>query len=97
MFSWFLQHGLWADGNIVVSWGRLEILVVSEFHSNQDLFECCLASSTIPYITERGAYRIFRGMRVIDGGLTNNTPVFRNGTRRQLVFRLSQVSRERER
>ena len=71
--------------------------MVSHFLSNQDLFECCLASSTIPYITERGAYRMFRGMRVIDGGLTNNTPVFRDGTRRQLVFRLSQVERERER
>jgi predicted acylesterase/phospholipase RssA len=76
---------------VLRGWGRLENVVVSEFLSNEDLFEACLASSTIPYITERGAYRLFRGMRVIDGGLTNNTPVFRDGTRRQLVFRLSQV------
>lgn len=81
---------------VVHPWGRLENLVISEFLSNQDLFECCLASSTIPYITERGAYRMFRGMRVIDGGLTNNTPVFRDGPRRQLVFRLSQVRTDRQ-
>jgi hypothetical protein len=36
-------------------------------------------------------YRTFRGLKVVDGGLTNNTPVFRDGIRRQLVFRLSQV------
>lgn len=66
-------------------------MIISEFFSNEDLFQACLASSTIPYITERGACRTFRGMSVIDGGLTNNTPVFRDGTRRQLVFRLSQV------
>ena len=76
---------------VIRNWGRLENVVISEFSSNQDLFEACLASSTIPYITERGGYRLYRGMRVIDGGLTNNTPVFRDGTRRQLVFRLSQV------
>lgn len=76
---------------VVEGWGRMKNMIVSEFHSNEDLFQACLASSTIPYITERGACRTFRGMNVIDGGLTNNTPVFRDGTRRQLVFRLSQV------
>jgi predicted acylesterase/phospholipase RssA len=83
---------LYISITVVRSWGRLENLVVSEFLSNEDLFEACLASSTIPYITERGGYRLFRGMKVIDGGLTNNTPVFRDGIRRQLVFRLSQVT-----
>jgi hypothetical protein len=65
--------------------------IISEYCSNDDLLEACLASSTIPYITERQMYRTFRGMKVVDGGLTNNTPVFRDGIRRQLVFRLSQV------
>lgn len=70
----------------------LKNLIVSEYYSNEDLLEACLASSTIPYITERKMYRTFRGMKVVDGGLTNNTPVFRDGTRRQLIFRLSQVN-----
>lgn len=82
---------LFISVTVVRSWGRLENCIISEFHSNEDLFEACLASSTIPYITERGAYRVFRGMKVIDGGLTNNTPVFPDGVRRQLVFRLSQI------
>lgn len=75
---------------VVTSFG-LKNLIVSEYYSNEDLIEACLASSTIPYITERKMYRTFRGMKVVDGGLTNNTPVFRDGTRRQLIFRLSQV------
>lgn len=75
---------------VITAFG-LKNLVVSEYYSNEDLLEACLASSTIPYITERKMYRTFRGMKVVDGGLTNNTPVFRDGTRRQLIFRLSQV------
>lgn len=75
---------------VITSFG-LKNLIVSEYYSNEDLIEACLASSTIPYITERKMYRTFRGMKVVDGGLTNNTPVFRDGTRRQLIFRLSQI------
>jgi predicted patatin/cPLA2 family phospholipase len=76
---------------VITSTG-LKNLMVSEYFSNDDLLEACLASSTIPYITERKMYRTFRGMKVVDGGLTNNTPIFRDGLKRQLVFRLSQVT-----
>jgi predicted acylesterase/phospholipase RssA len=75
---------------VITSTG-LKNMIVSQYESNDDLIEACLASSTIPYITERKMYRTFRGMKVVDGGLTNNTPVFRDGARRQLIFRLSQV------
>ncbi len=54
--------------------------------------QACLASSTIPYITERGKFsRLYRGRCSIDGGITNNTPIFPDGVRRQLVLRLSEV------
>ena len=33
----------------------------------------------------------FRGLRVVDGGLTNNTPCFSDGARRQIVLRLEHV------
>lgn len=66
-------------------------LMVSRFTSNHDLFEACLASSTIPFVTESGLGPRFRGMRVVDGGVTCNTPVFKDGVRRQLVIQLSQV------
>ena len=45
--------------------------------------------------TEKTFCRKFRGMNVMDGGLTCNTPVFRDGIRRQLIFRLSQVGEGR--
>ena len=65
--------------------------MISEFFSNEDLLQCCFASSTIPYLTERNGFRRFRGEWVCDGGLLNNCPVFTDGIRRQLVFRLFEV------
>ena len=65
--------------------------IISEYSSNEDLLEACLASSTLPYLTERRGCRTFRGEYVVDGGLTNNIPVFTDGVRRQLVFRLFDV------
>jgi len=65
--------------------------MISKYTSNQDLFEACCASSTIPYVTERHGFRNFRGMTVADGGFSNNTPIFSDGVRRQLVFRLYEV------
>lgn len=65
--------------------------VISNFTSNRDLFEACLASSTVPYISLSTAWREYRGMWVVDGGITNNIPVFTDNKRRQIVFRLSDV------
>ena len=63
-------------------------LIVSHFLSNDDLIQACLASSALPFLTERGICRRFRGMLAADGCFSNNTPVFTDGVRRQLVFRL---------
>ncbi len=65
--------------------------IISEFSSNRDLFDACLASSTVPFISLRTAFRKYRDMWVLDGGITNNTPVFTDNLHRQLVFRLSDV------
>jgi hypothetical protein len=75
---------------VITRYGLVNRLV-SEFTSNDDLLQCCLASSTLPYLTESGGCRVFRGDYVVDGGLTNNIPVFVDGRRRQLVFRLFNV------
>ena len=45
-----------------------------------------------PFITTSGFGHHFRGHRVIDGGATNNIPVFTDSARRQLMFDLSRVS-----
>jgi hypothetical protein len=66
-------------------------ILVSEFSSNEDLLNCLFASSTIPFMTEPKGLRKLRGQWVCDGGLTNNCPVFPDGLRRQLVFRLFEV------
>ena len=41
------------------SWGRLQNMIVNDFTSNEDLFQACLASSAIPYVTERFGSMIF--------------------------------------
>jgi predicted acylesterase/phospholipase RssA len=66
-------------------------VIISEFTSNEDLVNACFASSCIPFVVERGFGPRFRGQRVVDGGLTNNTPCFTDGERRQIVFRLDHV------
>ena len=66
-------------------------MIVSQFESNEDLVNACFASSCIPFVVEHGMGPRFRGLRVVDGGLTNNTPCFTDGVRRQIVIRLEQV------
>ena len=74
----------------VTVWG-LRNRMVSQYDSNEDLFCACLASSTIPYLTVRSMVATYKNMWVLDGGFTNNTPIFDDGVRRQLVFRLYEV------
>ena len=69
----------------------LQNRIVSEFSSNEDLFKACLASSSIPYLTWRKNFFEYRNMWCLDGGFTNNTPIFEDGVRRQLVFKLYDV------
>ena len=66
--------------------------IISSFLSNEDLLECLLASSSIPYFTEPNFTGFYRGSRVVDGGITNNCPIFNDAVDRyQLVVRLSDV------
>jgi predicted acylesterase/phospholipase RssA len=65
--------------------------IISQFKSNDELLQACCASSTIPFVTEPNWCRYFRGKPCLDGGLTNNCPVFPESSRRQLIFRLSQI------
>jgi hypothetical protein len=82
---------LFVSITVITKFG-LQNKMISEFHSNEELVQACCASSTIPHITERSWCRYFRGLPVLDGGLSNNRPLFRDCVRRQLVFQLSEVS-----
>lgn len=76
---------------VVNAYGALQNQMISEYYSNEDLYSCCVASSCIPYLTISSLTYRFRGNLVFDGGITNNTPIFTDGLRRQLVFRLYDV------
>mmetsp|Transcript_27949 Transcript_27949/g.65048 ORF Transcript_27949/g.65048 Transcript_27949/m.65048 type:complete len:385 (+) Transcript_27949:145-1299(+) len=67
-------------------------VIVSEFTSNEDLVNACMASCTIPYITTFGFGEPFRGQRVVDGGFTNNIPLFTDNARETLLFDLGKVA-----
>jgi len=75
----------------VVEAGSVRNLLVSEFFSKQDVVDACMASSNIPFLATRGLGKRFRGMRVVDGGVTNNIPYFEDHARKQIVFDLSKV------
>lgn len=76
----------------ITRWG-LRNRIISTFKSNEDLFQCCCASSMIPYLSHMKLYWELKSynMWCLDGGITNNTPIFSDGTNRQLVFRLYEV------
>ncbi len=74
-----------------ITWYGFKNHIISEYSCNRDLFEACMASSAIPFVSMAGAIYKYRGMWVLDGGITNNTPIFPDNLRRQLVFRLSDV------
>ena len=76
---------------VLSNWGTVTNKIISTFDNNDELFEVCMASSCIPYLTTNQRSWLFRGEHVLDGGITNNTPVFTDGVRRQLVFRLFDV------
>ena len=75
----------------VVTRSGLRNLIVSEYSSNEDLFDAIKASTFIPHLTDRGWTKTYRGHSVLDGGLTNNLPVFTDGRRPQIVVHLSNV------
>ena len=66
-------------------------LVVSHFESNEELFEACVASASLPMVTQKGVGSDFKGTRGFDGLFTDNVPVFTDGRRPQLIFDLGKV------
>jgi hypothetical protein len=98
------QHDILPEDAYTVCNGRLfisytaftkfgpKLRVVSDFTSNDDVIAACCASSSIPFMThERRVFRTYRGEYVCDGGVFNNVSIFKDGIRRQLVFRLFNV------
>lgn len=79
-----------------VSWWpvpRLENQIVSSFSDADDVAAALLASGAIPLLLCPGVVRRFRNGSYIDGAVTNNTPVFTDGVRPQLVVRFGGLPR----
>lgn len=51
-----------------------------------------MASSCIPFVSDKGIGRRYRNKLVVDGGVINNHPFFRDGKRRQVALQLSKVN-----
>ena len=74
-----------------VTWFGFKNHMISQYTCNEDLFEACMASSTVPYISLPTAMRRYKNMWCVDGGVTKNTPIFPDNERRQLIFQLGDV------
>lgn len=98
-----LSHELLPDnahelcsGKVFISLTLLTIfgpknVIISKYHSKADLIEAVVSSCSIPFMTSRDIISNFRGMRVLDGGFTNNTPLFHDSPRKQLIFHTPRV------
>jgi len=65
---------------------KVENQLVSNFSDQQDVGNALMATAALPLFICTGFWTKWHGMRVLDGGLTNNTPHFRDGQRPQLVI-----------
>lgn len=63
--------------------------VISNFENQGELADALLASGGIPLVLSPGLCRWFRKKPYIDGGVTNNCPMFQDGLRPQLVVRFN--------
>ena len=71
-----------------ITWRGVQSVRVSEFANGADLGDALLCSGCIPVFLHSGVLpRVWRGMGFYDGGITDNTPVFHDGLRPQLVVR----------
>ena len=65
--------------------------VISKFDSNKELFEACVASSSLPGVTQKGVGSSFKDQKYFDGLFSDNVPVFVDDARPQLVFDLGKI------
>ena len=104
-YEW-MQHVLPVDGYKIAT-GRLFVSVtvltptglknklISDFYCNRDLIDACMASSCLPYLTERGWYRKFRGEYVWDGGVSSPTRCCHVVVLKYLLFYTYDISPDR--
>ncbi len=65
--------------------------LVSEFESKKDLVDSLVAGAAIPGFTGEPFFASFRGRVAMDGGVTLNTPVFKDALNPQIVVNLGYV------
>jgi len=66
-------------------------MVVSQFESNEDLVDACMASSNFPFFISPRLFYPYRGCLCMDGVLTRHRPVFEDRVRPQLLVSLDRI------
>ncbi len=61
-------------------------MIINEFSDTTELGHALLGTGAIPGLTVPGIFREFQDYLVVDGGVTNNRPVFTDSQRDQLVI-----------
>ena len=57
---------------------------INQFASKPDLIDYALASGHLPFLVNGSAYATVNGQKYVDGGITDNQPVFNNQTIRTI-------------
>lgn len=60
-------------------------LKISEYSSKEDLANALLSSGSIPWFFNLGIYFSYRNMRTMDGGISDDLPIFTDNVRPQLL------------
>lgn len=97
------EHGLPSPGTLTISITEVtrhllcclpvagKQCLVDDFSDTDDLTDALLATAAVPWLLTPGFSRPFRGGQTLDGGMTNNTPHFRDGKRPQLIVSWDQL------
>jgi len=63
----------------VITWGKVESKMIDDFVSNQDVLDCIIASSLIPFAVNGKPWVRYRGFICLDAALTNVKGVVLDG------------------
>ena len=75
----------------VTSFPYLQNHILSEYESNDELIDACIASSCMPFLVTNRLYHTFRKRYYLDGFLSRNLIFFNDNKREQLVIQPHKV------
>lgn len=61
--------------------------IYSSYNNKKDLCHAIMCSCSIPYLMTKNILNKYNSKYILDGGFTNNTPIFNDNLRKQLVVK----------